>query len=168
MSLGPAHVRVLMHDQYGRTALMWAAEVPSSECLVALLAADGIDVNVQSKVRHSINNHTCQASAHCAHARPASCHGHGGGLDGVSLVPAHVRALNCDQYDGDTALMCAASTGFRYGVTALLAVDGIDVNVQNKVRHGVDGHTCQASAHCVHATCWSFSGHAVGVGCKVC
>ena len=69
-----AHVRPLMRDQGGNTALMLAASFGASECLAALVAVDGMDVNVQGKVRHTVYNHTCHA-VHCVHARPASCRG---------------------------------------------------------------------------------------------
>ena len=61
-----------MRDQDGKTALMWAADKTRAQCVTALLAADGIDMNVQTTVRHSVDNHTCHA-LHCVHARPASC-----------------------------------------------------------------------------------------------
>ena len=47
----PAHVP--MRDQNGDTALILAACHGSAECVAALLAVDGIDVNVQDTVRHS-------------------------------------------------------------------------------------------------------------------
>ena len=50
-------------------------------------------------------------------------------------------ALVRDQY-GSTALMRAADSGSAERVAALLAVDDIDVNVQNEVRHSVR-HTAQ-------------------------
>ena len=49
-----------------------------------------------------------------------------------SLILAHVPALARDQ-GGDTALIYAAGRGSAECVAALLAVDGINVNVANKV-----------------------------------
>ena len=76
MSLVPAHVRAVMCDQYGKTALRRAAMSGSAECVAALLAVDGIGVNLQDRVRHSVDTHRGRASAHWGHAGPASCRGH--------------------------------------------------------------------------------------------
>ena len=66
----PAHVHALMCDQDGYTALMRAAGARSAECVAAILAVDGIDVNVQAQVRHGVDNNMCYASAHCVRVRP--------------------------------------------------------------------------------------------------
>ena len=65
-----------MREQEGYTALMLAALKGSAECAAALLAADGIDVNVADEVRHSVQNHTCHALVHCVNARHLSCRCH--------------------------------------------------------------------------------------------
>ena len=65
-----------MCDQDGYTALIYAAREGAAECVAALLAVDGIDVNVASEVRHSVHNHACRVAVHCVNARHLSCRCH--------------------------------------------------------------------------------------------
>ena len=75
-------------------AIMYAAGTGEARCVAALLAVDGIDVNVQDKVRHSVDNHMRHVSAHCVHARAASWCGHAPSRSCVQRVLAEV-SMRC-------------------------------------------------------------------------
>jgi len=102
------------------------------EALVALNAADGIDVNVQNNVRDT------------ALIR-AAMNGH---KECVALLLA-VDGINVNVQNeyGYTALILAAWKNHKECVQLLLASDGIDVNVQNKYSGDTVLHVAADAGH---------------------
>ena len=102
------------------------------EALVALNAADGIDVNVKNKwgyaalIRAAKNNHK-----ECVQLLLAA--------DGINV--------NVQNKYGDTALILAAWKNNKECVQLLLAVDGIDVNVQKKYSGDTVLHVAADAGH---------------------
>ena len=99
---------------FGCTALMYAAEQGDSAMTVALLEAEGIDVNAVGDGKD------------WTALMVAAKHGHT--TVGQLLLAVDGIDVNATNEDGWTAIMWAAKHGHLGMMAALLAIKGVDVN----------------------------------------